>query len=391
MASQFKSITGLLLAAGLTISLASCNKGIDTTPLSFEITVSEESDESALISIRPSENGREFAYAVIASADYTSDEDLVSSASEATTISDKLVNKYANGLDADTEYIVYAFETRAADPQYLQKASFRTLPAEDVFSCSIAISESTAVSIGADITAVDDDAGFYFGVIEKEYYASMGGGRKAIQAQFEQDLIELGKIYEYYSREAIIKEILAYGKGQYRNIRLKDGTEYYLWACSMDMNGILTAKPNILAFTSKEYIPSDAVATGFVDKYYDGDDAAEISYEYGYVAGYCIFPIWFEKNGAVKDYYMNIYHDEDLEGLSDIDIISDMLEKNFVNIDSGNLYFCQWEPVTVCCIGIDSDGNFGPLCRNRYEFEKNKVSDVHDILEESNTAKATRI
>lgn len=388
-------ISYFLITVFAMLSLSSCTKEQEVVPeMDFDLQIFDTNDESVLACIRPSDMSRTYYYSAISLDEYSKlgdDEALAASVRSSldnpeiqNKITSGYIEEYETGLQPETEYYLYALALSkdGKDVGKVTKVQFTTAKALESFNCAIEVIESSIVSVRSKFVPADAEEKYYVGVVEKSVYDKAGGGVKAIQADLEEIIEKKMKEYPYYSRKSVVEMMLLAGEKTAKNIALNDNTDYYIWASAVDANGIIIKKPAIISFTTPEYIPVDASVTADIPKYYDGDDAVEVSGEYSYAQGYVITPIIIETEGSVKDYYLTFLGEdyESTEKYSDTDIISILLKQGVMNVKSGSLYFLNWVPTTVCMVAVDKDGNFGPVFRKKYTFDKNGVSPISDII-----------
>lgn len=389
-----KKITVFMLVLAAIFSLASCSGESTVEELTFNLQILQTNDESVLCGVQPSDMTHTYYYSTITLIEYNTlgGDDALVSTIKASLQNPDVQNKIASGyleeyetdLIPETDYYLYAFALSmdGKSAGKVTKVQFTTGQALESFNCSISVLESSIISVRSKFVPGDEKERYFVGVVEKSVYDKAGGGVRAIQADFEEIIDMKKKENPYYSRETIVDMLLLTGVKTASNITLTDNTDYYIWASAVDANGIIVKKPSVIDFSTPEYIPSNAVVTADIPRYYDGDDAHEASYEYAYAAGYVITPVLIKTEGDVYTHILTFLGEEyaSEDKYSDTDVISMLVKQGVSDIKNGSLFMLGWNPTTLCMVAQDKDGNYGPVFRKRFEFDKSKVSPISDII-----------
>lgn len=381
------------MAAAITFTSCQKEEGY-ASDMSFNLDVSKVTDESALVTLIPSDRSETYYYSVMQKSEYdAAGGDAAVVASVVSTVSDPevknsivsgYVEKYVMELQPATEYVLFAFPmtTDGRASEKVCRMDFTTAAPVEKFECEISVRNVSAVSVLSTFSPADKNEKYYVGVVEKKEYDRLGGGIAAVQADLEKIIENKLKENPSYSRKVLIERIVLAGDITSGSISLVDNTEYYVWAAPVDADGMIVKKPAVSEFSTPSYVPSDAVVTGDIPKYYDGDALAEYSYNYGYARGYAVSPVTVEVDRNTVEYYMTLLPDgyESVEQHPDIEMLSILLKQGVKNFKSGNIFYLDWNPIVVCTVGIDKDGNFGPVARKRIELSKDGVSPIEEIV-----------
>lgn len=255
-------LSALLAFVGLFSSCSSEEtEGSGWKELSFTFAVDEPTENSVGFTITPDDPGLTYFAHYISKAAYVDDATLKSD--DRALVEQRAADKRISfgealgevlkcgqtqgrfeGLDPDTEYIIYAYRmdaTGRADGQ-VTRCEFRTQPApepEVTFTFTAPTLEYTRMTV---VTEPSDPEVFYCtDLMEGDYFEQLGGNAGAVLRYFKEVASFTADSYQM-TVEEFIKQVSVQGADEYTYEELKPDTDYYAYAVIVDGEGNISDK-----------------------------------------------------------------------------------------------------------------------------------------------------
>lgn len=373
--------------------------------LTIEINIKSLNSYKAEVEFVPSNNEEQYYYQMWPLAEYnqkveehgdyrdycikTWGEDLPN------LVSTGVSNATGKNLTPETDYIIIAFGYK--DGTWVTELFTKTLtvpaagPGTDL-KVDIEITETTSHYSGAIFTPSDETVPYMFHYMTEEQYKAFGNDTtESVQNYVEAYIDAYIELYqeEYpeitVTKEQIIQFLSKRSKIQTEFRYLAPSTKHYVWAVSVDNDGQLVSRPALKEFTTKEYIlAEDCIIKEVSHRYWDGDTMA---------AHMPMFARFEGGVGAVvdkavvegTDTWLGAYYKGDLtdtEAHPDYYVASNLHFSGTGNLGGGqtiSTFNLEWGTWTLCFVGRDADGNFGPVYRERVDFTKDGVSPIEEF------------
>lgn len=174
----------------------------------------------------------------------------------------------------------------------------------------------------------------------------------------------------------------------YEESPLNAETEYYAVAFGT-MGSAVTTRLFKEAFVTEAAKPSGVVMTAWVDEYYDlvqvgalDDEFAGLVYVYG--SNIALVPVHTSTEPQAETYYYNFYYEEtagDFAAYSDEDWIG-YLTKDSQRFTPTTVFLLTYDqPYYFVGVGVDAEGNFGPVTIEPMSFTIDTLGDPAEFIE----------
>lgn len=383
----------LLLSSALALTtLFSCSSEENDTPswkdLSFTLQVAEPTANSVEFTITPDDaNLTYFAHYIRKSA-YVDDQTLKAddralieqlAADRGITFQEALSRSLQRGeeqgeiegLDPDTEYILYAYrmdESGTADGAVARR-EFRTqLPPEPDVTFTFTTSNATYTSLTIVTEASDSETLFCTDLMEAVYFEQLGGNESAVLQYFTEVAAYTASSYDM-TVEELVKAMSVRESDEYEYKDLTQDTDYYAYAVIVDENGNISDQCAFQKVHTPAVEPSDMTIDIEVTNI--KADQADVT-----------------TTPSKDDFYLvNLFYANELSKFAnDQEIIDAVIRKFGANIDMELKFnqrtqtFYELDPDTewvVLAFGYESGVNTTGLFRR--SFRTPKTGDASDL------------
>ena len=165
-------------------------------------------------------------------------------------------------------------------------------------------------------------------------------------------------------------------------------TEYFAVAFGT-MGSTVTTDLFSVPFTTESAKPSGVVMTACVDAYYDlgqvgalNDEFAGLSYVYG--SNTALVPVNTATEPQADTYYYNFYYEEregEFANYTDEDWIGFLTKDSQRNTPTTVFLLTYDQEYFFIGVGVDAEGNFGPVTRLEMSFAIENVGDAAEFLD----------
>lgn len=242
------------------IALFSCKTEENDTPswkeLSFAFQVDEPTATSVAFTITPDDDALTYFAHYIRKSAYVDDQTLKAddralieqlAADEGISFTEALTQSLLRGeeqgeiegLDPDTEYILYAYrmdESGAADGAVARR-EFRTqLPPEPEVTFTFTTTNASYTSLTIATEASDPETLFCTDLMEAVYFEQLGGNESAVLQYFTELAAYTASSYDM-TVEELVQAMSVRGSDEYEYKDLTQDTDYYAYAVIVDENG----------------------------------------------------------------------------------------------------------------------------------------------------------
>lgn len=250
----------LLSAVLVLTALFSCKTEENDTPswkeLSFAFQVDEPTATSVAFTITPDDDALTYFAHYIRKSAYVDDQTLKAddralieqlAADEGISFTEALTQSLLRGeeqgeiegLDPDTEYILYAYrmdESGAADGAVARR-EFRTqLPPEPEVTFTFTTTNASYTSLTIATEASDPETLFCTDLMEAVYFEQLGGNESAVLQYFTELAAYTASSYDM-TVEELVQAMSVRGSDEYEYKDLTQDTDYYAYAVIVDENG----------------------------------------------------------------------------------------------------------------------------------------------------------
>lgn len=281
-------------------------------------------------------------------------------------------------LQPETEYAFYVVALDDASHYIASKPVYEVVTTESIqasdLQVTIEIKELDSRKVVVDYKASNNDP-YTVAVVSREKLESYGDTN-------EERMNGILNDYDV-NIQTVTGDLLAYEVSP-----LNAETDYYAVAFGT-MGSAVTTDLFSAAFTTESAKPSGVVMTAWVDTYYDlgevgalNDEFAGLSYVYG--SNIALVPVQTATEPQASTYYYNFYY-EDREGdfahYSDEDWIG-VLTKDSQRYTPTTVFLLTYDqPYFFVGVGVDAEGNFGPVAIIPMSFGTEEVGDPSEFLE----------
>lgn len=159
---------------------------------------------------------------------------------------------------------------------------------------------------------------------------------------------------------------------------LSPDTEYIVFAFGY-YGGVATTGIATARFRTSSSVLADVSIECIIGDYYDGTELAALDPEYAGYVGYAVIPISVKENGNVSKYYYQFSKGDytDPSVWSDDEAVESLLE---YGVSAPRIFSLPFDSdFTLFSFAVDDNGNFGPLTRKLYRFERSGVSPAEEF------------
>lgn len=281
-----------------------------------------------------------------------------------------------NNLPSNSDYVLIGFGYNGSYCTELFKQEVSTmerLGPED-FKANLEVSEITDLDATIRIEPNDPTIFYQFHYMKKEFADKYSSIEEAVQADFDSFVALWKEQYPQLSEENIIIQLGVYGNRTSQTGILDPSTDYIFWAAAFDNTGTLLSEASTVEFTTKEYIVNESVLVEPVlGKYFDGDALAQ---DLGYwrFEGLMVVYVDTVKVQGAKYWYTTFFKGDvsSKDQYPDHILAANLKRSGSLNIGSepAEAYLSSCGTWTLSAVGIDEEGNFGPVYRQVIEITK---------------------
>lgn len=303
-------------------------------------------------------------------------------------------DSYMHSLPTDTEFVMVGFgykETFVTDLFMEEVKTLAQVSPEDL-KIEVRIDSKNSIQANAVFLPEDGTVPFHFFFFTEQFLEEECTDIKdAVQKSFDINVDQWQTVYPELSREEIIAQISRKGDRSYIADYLVPETTYYMWAATFTDDGKLVSKePSYATFTTDKYplkkeIYTEAVST----KYFDGDVLCK---DYGYFLynGFCVAVVDTVKVSGAKTWY-SVFFKGDVSSETEYpeyQLAGNLLLKGMVNKghEPYDALMKEWGKWTLCSMGVDEDGNYGPIQRTVFDFTREGANNPEEFFDYPNHA-----
>lgn len=283
----------------------------------------------------------------------------------------------AGGLYSDTDYSIYLFGYEGGTATTgLTKIPFRTLPlvSSDGMTFEFKLEEAGETDLTLSVTGTPDKALFYWTVFE---------------ASTSDDEIDryITMTIQQYVANGIVKDRAHYmrhvGSTGYSRLKYESlmyNTEYIIVAFGVDeitgKNTTPIYKSDIMKTKSRTV--NDLSIDVKFDKYFDGNEIAEMYPDFDFAKGSIMLPVEVVADPDAAGYVYQCFQG-DLSNESESKVISEL---NYQGIDSeptSIFYLKAGEPATIFALALDDSGNYSKMYTKVITLTKDGVSPASEF------------
>ena len=209
--------------------------------------------------------------------------------------------------------------------------------------------------------------------------------KEAIQADFDQWVQSWLDTYpedEPATWEQVVANLGRRGPREYTETNIRPGTDYILWAAAFSANGKILSEPSVKEFRTLDWnMRDDVTVTPRIGEYYDGGSVHQ------FYTGY-IFQIFEGVELKNADTWYVSFFKGDYTAEDDAWFASRLIMNGEQNRDGRSVSLLWWDedggPTqwTLCAIGKDADGNWGPAYKELLTFTEEGCADPSTFPEE---------
>lgn len=302
-------------------------------------------------------------------------------------------NSTIRSLPMNTEYVMIGFgykETFVTDLFMEEIKTLAQVSPEDL-KIEIRIDSKNSIQANAVFLPEDGTVPFHFYFFTEQFLQECTDLNDAVQKSFDINVDQWQTVYPELSREEIIAQISRKGDRSYIADYLVPETTYYMWAATFTDDGKLVSKePSYATFTTDKYplkkeIYTEAIST----KYFDGDVLSK-EYEYHLYYGFLVAVVDTVKVSGAKTWYTSFFKG-DVSSESEYpehQLASNLLLKG--NRNKGHepydALMKEWGKWTLCSMGVDEEGNYGPIQRTVFDFTREGANNPEEFFDYPNHA-----
>lgn len=279
------------------------------------------------------------------------------------------------GLEKNTEYylMLFGYKSGCATTDLISQ----TITTQDegnpeLLQFEFSFSDVTEGSLTANVSPSPDNALFVTTLVEAWYT--------------EED------VYKYIDQTAasynvstanFLKQVSVRGPQAMKLDRLNSDTEYKIFAIGVYIDsgkyatGVFFSDP----VRTEQRTVSDSEITLRTDKYFNGDEVAELYPEHSGAAGQAVMPVYAEVTGDVERYYYHMYLNDmsDSELYPDDSFIYDLTYNGGLS-EEKTIFYCGYGMTyTVVGVAKDHDGNFSKVFRKVIVCQEDGCSPIDEF------------
>lgn len=395
---------GLYLTEVFTKEFRTSEEGEEPLPDGrFEVSVSDITSGTAVISVKPEDFEMTYYYDVATKSDYESVDGDVSvfveqlieyivATNQGATVEDVVKSLQVKGessdiipnLTAETDFVAFAVGL-SDDGKCTTKASvkeFRTEPAGKPEDCKFSFKFPQVGSDYAYVTVIpsDNTVKYFTSVVKVSEYID-----DEILAERVFESISLAAAeYGIPLSEAVEK--LTYS-GQYTELHtdLVDNVRYFAFAYVMNSEGRPVGQITKQEFVTSGIGQSDCSVSLKNVKWYDGDALADLDPEYEGLRGGAYFTADVEHSENAATWYVSLSAEDktDKESFPDETVVTALMATAKANPDKLK-FAVYYGEATALGFAMDEAGVFGDVYRELINITKEGASPVEDFVATSN-------
>ena len=370
------------------------------TDFSVELSIDSTGQTSVFVSVYPSDSEQAYYLSLFPKTTY----DVLSQGGDDEEFMQAIIDTYTDEMEdlvyygeqegafwdlpTGSDFVLAAFaynDGAWTSPLYKAECSTKGVIDPKDFKAEIEILSLSEVQVKAAFIPNDNMVTFHLHYMLKSEFDSYSSPKEAIQADFDQWVQSWLDTYpedEPATWEQVVANLGRRGPREYTETNIRPGTDYILWAAAFSANGKILSEPSVKDFRTLDWnAREDVTVTPRIGEYYDGGSVHQ------FYTGY-IFQI-FEgvelKNADTwyVSFFKGDYTDED-----DAWFASHLIMNGQQDIDGRSVQLLWWDensgPTqwTLCAIGKDADGNWGPAYKELLTFTEEGCADPSTFPEE---------
>lgn len=303
------------------------------------------------------------------------------------------VNIDIDELSPASEYSVVAFGVNTNTYMYtthLFRFDFTTSEAPDTEDISFEITIDEITPYSASISYVPSTAGVFYmyEAVPKSVYEEYGADDAGLQEYMDMIIAQLQAQFQDYTVAEIVSMLGSDVTFVYDDRYLDADTEYYAWAAACDSEGKFVSKVSMEGFATPAYEEGDAGVTVAADKYFDGDELAELDpVTYGDLAGHAVLTADYKSEAGAVHWYTRAYEGDLTSGdIIDAELTKDLVV-NGLKDKPRVIFSLPWDlELTLCTVAVGEDGIFGKVVKNVMTLSKENASPADEFELEASAA-----
>lgn len=281
-------------------------------------------------------------------------------------------------LQPETEYAFYVVALDDASHYIASKPVYEIVETQAIqpsdLTVNIEIKEVDSRKVVVDFKPSNNDP-YSVAVVSREKILSYGSTNEEIM---------YGILNDYdVNIQTVTGDLIGYEVSP-----LNAETEYFAVAFGT-MGSTVTTDLFSVPFTTESAKPSGVVMTAWVDAYYDlgqvgalNDEFAGLSYVYG--SNIALVPVNTATEPQADTYYYNFYYEEregEFANYTDEDWIGFLTKDSQRNTPTTVFLLTYDQEYIFIGVGVDAEGNFGPVTRLEMSFTIDNVGDAAEFLD----------
>lgn len=291
-------------------------------------------------------------------------------------------------LDPGSDYVLaaFAYNDEAWTSQlYKKECSTKGIIDPADFKAEINILDLSEVQVRAAFIPNDNMVTFHLHYMLKSEFDSYSSPKEAIQADFDQWVQSWLDTYpedDPATWEQVVANLGRRGPREYTETKIRPGTDYILWAAAFSTNGKILSEPSVKEFRTLDWkMREDIIVTPVLGEYYDAGSV------HAFYTGH-IFQIYEDTEVRNADTWWVGFFKGDYTANDDAWFASQLIMQGVQDRDDRSVAILWWDyeveatEWTVCAIGRDADGNWGPAYRQLLRFTQDGCADPSTFPEE---------
>lgn len=258
------------------------------------------------------------------------------------------------------------------------------------YSFVTTVSDISSRGAKVDITPRTPTAFYYWNVMTRSDYDTLGKDEAAIAAYFREAMdakrhADFGDYADYYPLPDYIADQCSDKPDSYAFTSLSASTDYYVYAFWVDDKTGEKVSDTYFSVPFRTLDKIVSAATAMAAPWLtDGDDWATLSpVGYGHYAGKAILGARVTPSSDAVHWYTNIFNAADLGRYTDDQFVATLLKSPYKDKSSFCLsYTVDWGgEYAIVSVAEDADGNLGAVSKKTFTAEKSAAESLTELPE----------
>ena len=370
------------------------------TDFSIELSIDSTKQTGIFVHVKPSDPDQAYYMSLFPKSTYESlsqggnDEEFMQAIIDRYTADMEELVYYGDqegafwDLPTGSEFVLAAFaynDGAWTSPLYKAECSTKGVIDPKDLSAEINILALSEVQVRAAFIPNDNMVTFHLHYMLKSEFDSYSSPKEAIQADFDQWVQSWLDTYpedDPATWEQVVANLGRRGPREYTETKIRPGTDYILWAAAFSTNGKILSEPSVKEFRTLDWkMREDIIVTPVLGEYYDAGSV------HAFYTGH-IFQIYEDTEVRNADTWWVGFFKGDYTANDDAWFASKLIMQGVQDRDDRSVAMLWWDyeveatEWTVCAIGRDADGNWGPAYKQLLRYTQDGCADPSTFPEE---------